>query len=172
MRPGGYHVVRQEALRGLDCSWRLGGDDHGREASCARDGFLAVRSRASGEEAVRRFGLVPGEASVVELDAADAASVRRAADEVASKTSRLDVLVNNAGMLGPDDDWSSRLRATSQREYLHEHGGPLVDAGVPAAVSRRAGCPAEIYRAGRIDQRQGHCTCLQYLEGRTNAATR
>jgi len=66
--------------------------------------FVAVRSRASGEEAVRRFGRVAGEARVVELDAADAASARRVADEVAARTPQLDVLVNNAGILGPGDD--------------------------------------------------------------------
>lgn len=89
--------------------------------------FLAVRSRTSGEEAVRRFGSVPGEPRVVELDASDTESVRRAAVDVAAQTGRLDVLVNNAGVLGPGDE--SVLTVTTdllERTLRTNTVGPLV----------------------------------------------
>lgn len=59
---------------------------------------LACRSTARGRAAAARVG---GRTEVVHLDLASLDSVRRAADEVRRRHERLDVLVNNAGVMFP-----------------------------------------------------------------------
>ncbi len=75
---------------------------------------LACRNRAKAEaaaaEVVRRTW--NDDVSVVDLDLADLASVRRAADEVLTRWDRLDVLVNNAG-----GTWSKRHVTAQGFEY-------------------------------------------------------
>jgi NAD(P)-dependent dehydrogenase (short-subunit alcohol dehydrogenase family) len=62
---------------------------------------VTARDAAKAETAVRRIRReVPSAAvSVVSLDLADLADVRRAADEVSQTYDRIDVLVNNAGIM-------------------------------------------------------------------------
>lgn len=63
--------------------------------------LLACRDAARGQAALERVRAAgPGVAAeLVALDLADLASVRRAADEVAGRLDRLDVLVDNAGVM-------------------------------------------------------------------------
>jgi NAD(P)-dependent dehydrogenase (short-subunit alcohol dehydrogenase family) len=66
---------------------------------------LACRNRAKAEAAaseIRAAG-APGELDLVDLDLADLASVRRAAEEIADRHPRLDLLVNNAGLMAVDE---------------------------------------------------------------------
>jgi NAD(P)-dependent dehydrogenase (short-subunit alcohol dehydrogenase family) len=65
--------------------------------------FLAARKRGAGLKAAAMLQKQGGKASFVELDVSDPASVKRAAKEVAAAADRLDVLVNNAAMLGDAD---------------------------------------------------------------------
>jgi NAD(P)-dependent dehydrogenase (short-subunit alcohol dehydrogenase family) len=74
----GYHTARELARAGAEV-------------------VLAVRDTARGEEVREQTGA----AAVVELDLADLASVRAAASELRARWPRLDVLVNNAGVMGP-----------------------------------------------------------------------
>lgn len=64
--------------------------------------LLACRSRDKAEAAMARIGaLVPGaDLAFLPLDQADIASVRAAAD-IAARESRIDVLLNNAGVMIP-----------------------------------------------------------------------
>jgi NAD(P)-dependent dehydrogenase (short-subunit alcohol dehydrogenase family) len=60
---------------------------------------------------------LPNNSFAVEVDVADAASVKRAVDAVLTETQRIDILVNNAGIAGPaavaweqtDEDWNRNI---------------------------------------------------------------
>lgn len=64
--------------------------------------FLAVRNAARGEEALKRLGIPLGE--VVVMDVSSRASIQSAFELISSKTDRIDVLINNAGIMMPDDN--------------------------------------------------------------------
>ncbi|MFC4125485.1 SDR family NAD(P)-dependent oxidoreductase [Nocardia rhizosphaerae] len=63
--------------------------------------FLAARDRTRGEAAVAEFAAAGLDVEFLGLDVTDDASVAAAADAVKSVAGRLDVLINNAGILGP-----------------------------------------------------------------------
>jgi NAD(P)-dependent dehydrogenase (short-subunit alcohol dehydrogenase family) len=64
--------------------------------------FLGARNVEAGRAATRKLS-DKGEVTFLEIDVADASSIRRAAEEVAGQIDRLDVLVNNAGILLDED---------------------------------------------------------------------
>jgi NAD(P)-dependent dehydrogenase (short-subunit alcohol dehydrogenase family) len=64
--------------------------------------FLAARRREAGSSAVSVIRKHGADVRFVELDVSDRASIRKAADDVASAVDHLDVLVNNAGIY-PDE---------------------------------------------------------------------
>jgi len=61
---------------------------------------LACRSEEKTRPVLEEIAAAGGSASFLALDLADLGAVRRAADELASREERLDVLVNNAGLAG------------------------------------------------------------------------
>jgi len=63
--------------------------------------LLGARNRAKGDEAAARVrhDLPDGQVEVVDLDLASFASIRAAAADVGRRIDRLDVLVNNAGLI-------------------------------------------------------------------------
>lgn len=63
--------------------------------------LMACRNPAKAQEALRRVRVEApgGQAELVALDLASLGSIERAADDVASRTSKLDLLVNNAGIM-------------------------------------------------------------------------
>jgi NAD(P)-dependent dehydrogenase (short-subunit alcohol dehydrogenase family) len=65
--------------------------------------ILACRNKEKGEAAVRQIIQEYSEAKVelLQLDLSDLASVRRSADEFTSHYNRLDMLINNAGIMRP-----------------------------------------------------------------------
>jgi protochlorophyllide reductase len=67
--------------------------------------LLACRSRTKADAAVAmiRDGLPDADLAVVSLDLASLASVRSAAESVLSTESRLDLLINNAGLMAVDE---------------------------------------------------------------------
>ncbi|KAK0119481.1 hypothetical protein ONS95_010928 [Cadophora gregata] len=60
--------------------------------------FLTVRNLKKGEEACKSF-LEPGRVELLEMDNNSLASVRKAAKEFLGKSDRLNVIVNNAGIM-------------------------------------------------------------------------
>ena len=110
----------------------------------AREGahvVLSARGRARLEERAREIRAAGGEATVVELDVTDDASVRRAVDEVLQRHGRIDVLVNNAGNggdLGLFVDGSSA--ATRAMFDVHLFGTErMTRAVLPSMLARGAG---------------------------------
>lgn len=65
--------------------------------------FLAARDAAAGRAAVDKLG-ADGGVTFLHLDVTDSSSIRRAAEDCAKQTSRLDVLINNAGIIADGDD--------------------------------------------------------------------
>ena len=112
---------------GYETAWALAG--HGAHVILAcRDDEKARRARDKMESELERSSL-----EVLHLDLADLVSVRRAADEVLCEHARLDMLVNNAGVMGtplPPD--GGRLRTADG----DEPSGPLRADGVAARPHR------------------------------------
>lgn len=69
-------------------------------AAADHDVWIGCRDRARGEAAVAALA---GRVRLLELDVTDDAGVQAAATALGRQTSRLDVLVNNAGILGRAD---------------------------------------------------------------------
>jgi len=100
----------------------------------AREGAvlaLVVRARASGERAAREIGGAPSPL-VVEADVADRGSVTAAADELARRLERIDLLVNNAGVLTDDD----RAMPASRMDLTVLDGTFAVNFFGPIAMSQ------------------------------------
>jgi NAD(P)-dependent dehydrogenase (short-subunit alcohol dehydrogenase family) len=64
--------------------------------------FLGARNIEAGRAAADKLKSA-GEVTLLEMDVSKADSIRRAAEEIAGQTDRLDVLINNAGILRDDD---------------------------------------------------------------------
>src|SRR3954463_196041 len=62
--------------------------------------FLGARNVEAGKAAARKLG---GDVAFVEIDITDPDSIRRATEEVGRQGDRLDVLINNAGILLDED---------------------------------------------------------------------
>src|SRR3954467_11508154 len=60
--------------------------------------FIGARNVEAGRGAAEKLK-ADGDVEFLEIDVSDGDSIRRAADEFAGHTDRLDVLVNNAGIL-------------------------------------------------------------------------
>jgi NAD(P)-dependent dehydrogenase (short-subunit alcohol dehydrogenase family) len=66
--------------------------------------FIGARNRDAGRKAADEIAKKGGEATFLEIDVADNASVTAAAREFARATGHLDVLVNNAGIIVDGDN--------------------------------------------------------------------
>jgi NAD(P)-dependent dehydrogenase (short-subunit alcohol dehydrogenase family) len=64
--------------------------------------FLGARNIEAGRAAAQKLS-EEGEVIFLEIDVSDANSIRRAAEDLAGQTDRLDVVVNNAGVLLDED---------------------------------------------------------------------
>jgi len=71
-------------------------------ARLGRRVFLGARDAKGGQAAARKLGR-DGDIVFLEIDVSDPGSINRAAEELARQTDRLDVLVNNAGILLDED---------------------------------------------------------------------
>ena len=65
--------------------------------------FLGARNIKAGRAAAEKLH-ADGDVAFLKIDVSDADSIRRAADELVGQTDRLDVLVNNAGILLDEDE--------------------------------------------------------------------
>jgi NAD(P)-dependent dehydrogenase (short-subunit alcohol dehydrogenase family) len=113
--------------------------------------FLAARNREAGETAAQGIG-----AELVVMDVADEASVTAAAQDVSGRAERLDVLVNNAGIVL---DWNGNvfdLSAGVLRETLETNlFGPLRVAQAFLPLLRKSDAPRIINVSSGAGQLSG-----------------
>jgi len=106
--------------------------------------FLAARNKALGEAATRSLVADKLDVRFVELDVTKSASIEAARDHVAKTAGRLDLLVNNSGIIVPlnsEKKWADTLRETYEVNVfglvsVTEAFLPLLDASTakPARV--------------------------------------
>lgn len=115
--------------------------------------FLAVRDQRRGEAAlatVRRHGA----AELVRLDLADQAAVRTAASELVTRVDRVDVLVNNAGIMAtPARRTVDGFEAQMATNHLGHFAltGLLLPALLAAPEPRVVNVSSVVHRIGRLD---------------------
>ncbi len=128
---------------------------------------VAVHHRDSAGLAEELAASLPGRGHVVvRADLADPTAVREMVDEAAQRLSGLDVLVNNAGVIGPTDgphpvfgtgyeQWLATWRATfdvnlfgaanaawAAAQHMRERGGRIVNVSSRGAFRGEPGQPA------------------------------
>ena len=119
----GFEVVRQLLARGVRV-------------------FLTGRNAEAGQKAAASLS---GNVSFVALDIADPGSSRRAAEEVARRTDRLDVLVNNAGILEKGDDSILTVSPELMKKTFGTNAlGPLLVTQAFAALLAKSATPRVI----------------------------
>jgi NAD(P)-dependent dehydrogenase (short-subunit alcohol dehydrogenase family) len=119
--------------------------------------LVACRDRTRGEAAVEGIMSRQGAdatAALVELDLADLASVRAAAGSVCREHDRLDVLVNNAGVMAlpagrTADDFELQLGTNHLGHFALT--GLLLDLLLGTPGSRVVTVSSQAHRMGRID---------------------
>ncbi len=117
---------------------------------------LGCRSRSKAEDAVARIAETnpSGSTAILEIDLADLDSVRRAADEITSRHDRLDLLVNNAGLMATprqrtEQGFEMQLGVNHLAHFaLTGHLMPLLLRSGPARV---VSVSSQGHRPGRID---------------------
>jgi NAD(P)-dependent dehydrogenase (short-subunit alcohol dehydrogenase family) len=132
--------------------------------------ILACRDMGRAREAAERIGAVaPGAGvGVVRLDLASLASVREAADELRSACTRIDLLVNNAGVMMPP---YSVTADGFELQFGVNHLGHFALTGL--LLDRLAGVPgARVVTVSSLNHRQGRINFddLQSRRGYRRAA--
>ena len=118
--------------------------------------ILACRDEAKGRDAAERItAAVPGASvDVVQLDLASLASVREAAERIRSRRPRLDLLINNAGLMMPpsgrtEDGFELQIGTNHLGHFALT--GRLLDLLLAAPGSRIVTVSSFGHRQGRID---------------------
>ena len=119
--------------------------------------ILACRDIAKGEEAsdsIAATGATGGRPQVVQLDLASLASVRAAADEIRTHWPRLDLLINNAGVMaipfGHSDDGFELTFATNHLGHF-ALTGLLLERLLATPGSRVVTVSSNAHRRGSFD---------------------
>ncbi len=116
----GFEVARQLAARGMRV-------------------YLGARNREAGEKAVAQIG---GEARLLLMDVSDEASIAKAVKELSSQTDRLDVLVNNAGIVLDYEKSLFDLTSDTLRKTLATNlFGPLLVSQSVIPLMRKSDSP-------------------------------
>ncbi len=123
--------------------------DHGAHVILAcRDDEKARRARDKMESELERSSL-----ELLRLDLADLVSVRRAADEVLSVHARLDLLINNAGVMGtPYRQTADGFELQMATNHLGHFAltGLLLDRILTTERSRVVTVSSHMHRMGRL----------------------
>jgi NAD(P)-dependent dehydrogenase (short-subunit alcohol dehydrogenase family) len=117
---------------------------------------LACRDAGKAEDAVARLSAAVPEASVsvVRLDLASLASVRAAADQILAAYDRIDLLINNAGLMWPPygkttDGFELQFGTNHLGHFALT--GLVLEAMLPVPGSRVVTVSSSGHRAGRIN---------------------
>ncbi len=135
--------------------------------------LLAARDFQKGDAAART---IAGNVQPLELDVTDAKSVERAKDEAIQKAGRVDVLVNNAGVLiGENDDLFATSIDTFRKTLETNLIGAVAvsQAFVPAMITRRFGRVVNVSsRAGQLSTMSDYAAAYSISKAALNAFTR
>jgi NAD(P)-dependent dehydrogenase (short-subunit alcohol dehydrogenase family) len=137
--------------------------------------ILTARDRGKGERAAQ--ALAPAaDVAVVELDVTSAASIRRAASEVADRFGRLDVLINNAAVLVGDDASIFDISVDDFRATFDTNVFGVVavsQAFVPAMITRGYGRVVNVSSgAGQLAGMNDYAPAYSVSKAALNALTR
>ena len=117
---------------------------------------LACRDAGRAEDALTRLSAAVPEAavSVVRLDLASLASIRAAADQILATHDRLDLLINNAGVMWPPygkttDGFELQFGTNHLGHFAFT--GLVLEAMLPVAGARVVTVSSNGHRVGRID---------------------
>ena len=97
---------------GKRVAWVTGGGSGIGESGAeflAADGWIVVISGRRKEELERVVASITkkgGTAEAIQLDVSNKADVNKAADQILARHGRIDLLVNSAGIVGPNSSWS------------------------------------------------------------------
>lgn len=110
----------------------------------ARQGFIVfigARDAEAGRAAAEKLHS-EGEITALEIDIADAESIRRAAEEFSRHADHLDVLVNNAGICLDEDKDIAKISAGTFEKTLRTNTlGPLLVAQAFVPLLQRSDAP-------------------------------
>lgn len=132
----GYHTARELAAHGAHVLLACRDEERGRQA---RDKLESELERSSLE--------------LLHLDLADLVSVRLAAEEVLSRHARLDLLINNAGVMGtPYRQTADGFELQMATNHLGHFAltGLLLDRIVTTQRSRIVTVSSHLHRLGRL----------------------
>src|SRR5512139_1712601 len=118
--------------------------------------ILACRNKVKGEAAVRQIAeeYAEAQAELMQLDLSDLASVHRFADEFTSHYDRLDILINNAGIMAiPFGKTADGFELQFGTNHLGHFAltGLLLDLSLHTPQARIATVSSIVHRFGRID---------------------
>jgi NAD(P)-dependent dehydrogenase (short-subunit alcohol dehydrogenase family) len=106
--------------------------------------FIGARDLKAGRAAAEKLQSEAGTAGItaLEIDIADAESIRRAAEEFSRQADHLDVLVNNAGIcLDEDKDIVKASAATFEKTMRTNTLGPLLVAQAFVPLLQKSAAP-------------------------------
>jgi len=138
--------------------------------------FLGARRPQAGEEAVRSLEVDAQTAGSLFLDVADAASIREAAAQFGRQAGRLDVLINNAGVLLDEEKSVLELSGeTLLKTFLVNTIGPLRVAQAFWPLLKKSRRPRLINvssRAGQLSSMGTYAPAYSVSKAALNAVTR
>ena len=103
--------------------------------------FLGARNAEAGRAAAERLS-ADGSVTFLELDVSDLASITRAADELSSHSDRLDLLINNAGIMHGGDKSAVRMNPEVFEETLRTNTlGPWLVSQAFLPLLRKSDTP-------------------------------
>ncbi|MER3554693.1 MAG: short-chain dehydrogenase [Meiothermus sp.] len=153
----GLEIVRQLARLGLQV-------------------ILTARDATKGRQAVQHLKADGLEVGFLELDVTDAMSVLALKEKVEARYERLDVLVNNAGILLDEGENVLDVEPETVRKTLESNLiGPwlLCEAFVPGMVRRKYGRVVNISStAGQLSSMGGYAPAYSVSKAALNALTR
>jgi len=137
--------------------------------------FLGARNVTVGRAAAEKLSK-DGDVVFIEIDVADADSIRHAAEELADQTDHLDVLINNAGILLDEDKDALTITPEIFETTLRTNTlGPWLVAQAFAPLLRKSGEPRIVNvssSGGQLDGgadgwAPGYCVSKTALNGVT-----
>lgn len=136
--------------------------------------YLGVRSAKAGDDAQQ--SLARAQSRALAIDVADADSIRQAAARLSAEIHHLDVLINNAGVLGPHDGSVLTVSPPLVERTFHTNAlGPLMVTQALLPLLLKAPSPRVVNVSsggGSLAQMTHWCPAYSISKAALNAVTR